>query len=81
MAHSFPTRRSSDLPTYHVADPDGLRSPTEIRHRAVHEKTERITRDWLPRAGAINVGLTSGASTPDNLVEAVVRTLERFTSV
>jgi 4-hydroxy-3-methylbut-2-enyl diphosphate reductase len=65
------------VPTYHVADPDGLLSPTEIRHRAVKDKRERISQDWLPE-GTLNIGLTSGASTPDNLVEAVVRTLDRF---
>ncbi len=70
---------ADSVPTYHVADPDGLISATEIRHRAVKEKTERISENWLP-AGPVTIGLTSGASTPDNLVEAVVRKLERFTS-
>lgn len=67
------------VPTYHVADPDGLLSPTEIRHRSVGDKVERIRQDWLP-AGPVSIGLTSGASTPDNLVEAVVRKLESFTA-
>ncbi len=66
--------------TYHVADPDGLVSATEIRHRAVDTKLEIVTEAWLPRAGTVMVGLTSGASTPDNLMEIVVRKLETFAS-
>jgi 4-hydroxy-3-methylbut-2-enyl diphosphate reductase len=66
------------VPTYHVADPSGLLSATEIRHRAVQSKEEELTAGWLPAAGPLSVGLTSGASTPDNLVEAVVRLLESF---
>jgi 4-hydroxy-3-methylbut-2-enyl diphosphate reductase len=66
------------VPTFHIADPDALLAPDAIRHRAVATRTEQVTRDWLPRGRPIAVGLTSGASTPDNLVEAVIRTVERF---
>jgi 4-hydroxy-3-methylbut-2-enyl diphosphate reductase len=66
------------VPTYHIADPEGLLSATEIRHRSVSDKREIVTSDWLPREGALSVGLTSGASTPDNLVEIVIRKLEAF---
>ena len=68
------------VPTYHIADPGGLVAADAIRHRDVATRTEVVTRDWLPAGRPIAVGLTSGASTPDNLVEAVVRTLERFTA-
>jgi 4-hydroxy-3-methylbut-2-enyl diphosphate reductase len=63
------------VPTFHIADPDGLASSDEIRHKPVHGKQEVTSRAWLP-PGQIAVGLTSGASTPDNLVEAVIRRLE-----
>jgi 4-hydroxy-3-methylbut-2-enyl diphosphate reductase len=67
------------VPTFHVAGPDGLLSAGEIRHRSVAEKREIVSSGWLPAAGEVRVGLTSGASTPDNLVEIVVRKLEAFT--
>jgi 4-hydroxy-3-methylbut-2-enyl diphosphate reductase len=63
------------LPTYHVADPGCLASTDEIRHKPVTGKHETLTQGWLP-AGRLAVGLTSGASTPDNLVEAVIRRLD-----
>jgi 4-hydroxy-3-methylbut-2-enyl diphosphate reductase len=68
-------------PTYHIAEPSCLVSPDEIRFRPVGEKMETAARGWLPRDTAVTVGLTSGASTPDNLVGAVIRRLEEFTRV
>jgi 4-hydroxy-3-methylbut-2-en-1-yl diphosphate reductase len=65
-------------PTFHVSDPDCLVSRDEIRHRPVGTKTEVSSTGWLPLAGAVNIGLTSGASTPDNLVGSAVAKLEAF---
>ncbi len=67
------------VPTYHIADPSGLVSRDEIRHRDVTSKREIVSTAWLP-AGPLVLGLTSGASTPDNLVEAVVLALAGFTA-
>jgi 4-hydroxy-3-methylbut-2-enyl diphosphate reductase len=63
------------LPTYHIADPAGLASTMEIHHKPAGGKLETITPDWLP-SGPVAIGLTSGASTPDNLVERVIRRLD-----
>jgi 4-hydroxy-3-methylbut-2-enyl diphosphate reductase len=68
---------AASRPTYHIADADCLVSATEIRHRE-SSKAEVVSRDWLP-AGPISVGLTSGASTPDNLVGAAVARLAELT--
>ncbi len=63
-------------PTFHIADPGCLVSASEIRHRPVGAKAEVTTADWLP-PGDLCVGLTSGASTPDNLVgQAITRLAE-----
>ena len=66
------------VPTYHIADEACLVSPVEIRHRPVGSKTEVAHSGWLPPFGPLRVGLTAGASTPDNLVGAVVLRLAAF---
>jgi 4-hydroxy-3-methylbut-2-enyl diphosphate reductase len=64
------------LPTYHIAEPDCLSSAFEIRYKPVGATDERISTGWLPQGREVAIGLTSGASTPDNLVGAVVRRLD-----
>jgi 4-hydroxy-3-methylbut-2-enyl diphosphate reductase len=66
------------LPTYHIAEPAGIISAHEIRHKPVGNKHEIVSEGWLRERGQVKVGLTSGASTPDNLVDAVIRTLDRL---
>jgi 4-hydroxy-3-methylbut-2-enyl diphosphate reductase len=55
-------------------------SPAEIRHRPVGAKTETTTSGWLAGSGPVTIGLTAGASTPDNLVGEIVLKLDRFTA-
>ena len=71
---------AASRPTFHIADPDCLVSADDIRHRPVGSKVEITTTGWLPPAGDIVVGLTSGASTPDNLVGAAIAKIEAFSS-
>ncbi len=69
------------LPTYHIAEPAGIFSEREIRHKPVGSKAEITTSGWLPARGPLRIGLTSGASTPDNLVGAVIRRLDELANV
>jgi 4-hydroxy-3-methylbut-2-enyl diphosphate reductase len=64
-------------PTYHIADATGLESADEIRHKPIGGKQETRTTGWLPE-GPVAIGLTSGASTPDNIVESVIRRLDEL---
>jgi 4-hydroxy-3-methylbut-2-en-1-yl diphosphate reductase len=69
--------------TYHVADPECMTSAGEIRHRPVGAPSttvgiEDVTRGWLPESGPVVIGLTAGASTPNNIVGEVIRKLEQF---
>ena len=65
------------VPTYHIADPEGLVSVEDIRHKPVNSPREVVTTGWLPD-GTVSIGLTSGASTPDNLVGAAIRRLDEL---
>jgi len=66
------------VPTFHIAEPQCLVSPGEVRHKPVGRKDEITATGWLPSDGALRIGLTSGASTPDNLVEQVIERLDAF---
>jgi len=69
---------AEQVPTYHIADDACLVSPEEIRHWPAGHRTETATRGWLPAEGPLSIGLTAGASTPDNLVGATILKLASF---
>jgi 4-hydroxy-3-methylbut-2-enyl diphosphate reductase len=56
------------LPTYFVLNASRLVSDKQIRHYNLHEKREVVAENWLPQ-GRIVVGITAGASCPNNLIE------------
>ena len=56
-----------------AADDDS--STTGIGRRA---SDRLLSAGWLPAGGPLSVGLTSGASTPDNLVGAAIVKLAEF---
>ena len=58
------------LPTYHISGPDKL-DGTRLLHRPVGSHDEVAQEAWLPE-GPVAVGLTAGASTPNNVVGEVV---------
>jgi 4-hydroxy-3-methylbut-2-enyl diphosphate reductase len=63
--------------TYHVEDAASIEPETgRVRHRDPVSGKELMDTDWLPSKGAIRVGITAGASTPNNKIgETVSRVL------
>jgi 4-hydroxy-3-methylbut-2-enyl diphosphate reductase len=63
------------VPTFHVEDAGCIDAERgTIRHQPIGAKTEVESRDWLRAHGDVRVGLTAGASTPNNKIgEAVAR--------
>ncbi|HMO33318.1 MAG TPA: 4-hydroxy-3-methylbut-2-enyl diphosphate reductase [Lacibacter sp.] len=66
------------LPTYFINSTDKILSATEILHFNFHNKQEYLTRDYLPSATPVKILVTSGASCPDALVEAVLRKIASY---
>jgi len=62
------------LPTYFIKNAAKMESHNLIRHYDQHAKKEIETRGWLP-SGKITVGITAGASCPNNLIEDVIHRL------
>lgn len=64
--------------TYHVEDASCIDVQAgSIRHRDLATGKEVLATSWLPASGALRVGLTAGASTPNNKIgEAVSRVLQ-----
>lgn len=66
---------SETVRTYHVEDADDIDpSSGTIRHRPLGAKEDVESSDWISRTAQVRVGVTAGASTPNNKIgEAVGR--------
>jgi 4-hydroxy-3-methylbut-2-enyl diphosphate reductase len=60
------------VPAFHVQDASCIVSSRSLRHLPLHAKTEADADGWLPE-GAVAVGVTAGASTPNAEIERVMR--------
>jgi 4-hydroxy-3-methylbut-2-enyl diphosphate reductase len=62
------------VPTYHVEDAANIDPGSgEVRHRpaGIHH-SEATAHGWLPATGPVRVGITAGASTPNNRIGEAV---------
>src|SRR5205814_4856902 len=62
------------LPTYFIENAAKMVSDKLIQHYDQHKHTEIETGDWLPSRN-LTVGITAGASCPNNLIEDVIHRL------
>jgi 4-hydroxy-3-methylbut-2-enyl diphosphate reductase len=66
---------SETVTTYHIEDAEDIDPTTAtIRHRPLGAKSETSSANWIPSVGSVRIGVTAGASTPNNKIgEAVGR--------
>jgi 4-hydroxy-3-methylbut-2-enyl diphosphate reductase len=65
------------VPVYHIEDADAIEVASgTIRHQPIGTKVEVVARDWLGTAKII--GITAGASTPNNKVG---ETIDRISTI
>ncbi|OKH16769.1 4-hydroxy-3-methylbut-2-enyl diphosphate reductase [Fischerella thermalis CCMEE 5198] len=67
------------ISSYHIDSVDRILSENRIEHRLLNGNLE-ITNNWLPD-GEIVIGVTSGASTPDKVVEDVIEKIFELKSI
>lgn len=67
------------MPTYFIRDADEILDQSTIRHFDIHLGKVRSTEQWLPAFNRpLELVLTSGASCPDALVDAVIQKILSF---
>jgi 4-hydroxy-3-methylbut-2-enyl diphosphate reductase len=59
------------LPTYFIRNASRLESRDRIVHYNLHKREEIVTENWLPPR-PLTVGITAGASCPNNLIEEAI---------
>ena len=69
------------LPTYFISNEEKIISQKDILHYDFHTKQEILTSNYLPAKEPLNILITSGASCPDAIVEAVINKLTGFYSL
>jgi 4-hydroxy-3-methylbut-2-en-1-yl diphosphate reductase len=59
-----------NIPSYHIDSADRIGANNQVFHKPLSSEIE-LKENWLPE-GKITIGITSGASTPDKVVEDVI---------
>jgi len=63
--------------TFHIDDAACILSLEAIRHQPVSHREEVIAHEWLP-SGEVRIGLTAGASTPNNKIGETIERIVRL---
>ena len=66
------------FPTYFIRSDEDILSSKEISHFNLHKNKVVTTISFLPEKKSVKILLTSGASCPDAIVEAVITKLVSF---
>ena len=60
------------LPTYFIKDASEMVSAEQLHHFLQHKHEMAKAENWLPLNGELTIGITAGASCPNNLIEEVI---------
>jgi len=66
------------LPTYFISSADKILNHNLISHWDLHNKIEKITKNFMPDKQEVTIMLTCGASCPDAVVESILLKLHSF---
>lgn len=66
------------LPTYFISSEEKILSSNIIKHFDIHSHKEKETHNFIPSKEKVDIILTSGASCPDAIVEAVLRKIHSY---
>ncbi|OGU67981.1 MAG: 4-hydroxy-3-methylbut-2-enyl diphosphate reductase [Stygiobacter sp. GWC2_38_9] len=66
------------FPTYFVSGADKIISKEELTHFDIHTRKEIYKKKFLPENEQVTIAITSGASCPDSIVDAVLNKLLSF---
>ena len=56
------------VPSYHIDDASCMLSKSQIRHQPIGKHEQVIAENWWPNKRPLTIGVTAGASTPNNKI-------------
>jgi 4-hydroxy-3-methylbut-2-en-1-yl diphosphate reductase len=66
------------VPTYFISSADEIIDQNEIHHFDYHRQEKKVTMNFMPQAAMPKIIITSGASCPDTLLDAVLDKIHGF---
>ncbi|MCC7430154.1 4-hydroxy-3-methylbut-2-enyl diphosphate reductase [bacterium] len=71
-SHLLEIGELKNIKSFHIDSKERIFGLEQIEHKTLDGKIVQ-TKNWLPEKEILNIGITSGASTPDILVEEVIK--------
>jgi 4-hydroxy-3-methylbut-2-en-1-yl diphosphate reductase len=68
-----------ELSAFHIDGPDCIGPGNKLSHKPVHSATSVVTDPLLPE-GDLTIGITAGASTPDQVIAGVIEKILKIRS-